>query len=187
MEAKLNLSNPNAVTAELVRLDTELVIVKAERDALKKQLAYWIDEYKPQAEKIAEDYGRLAQERDTPKLITDRIKTVHDLLNWNSLSQEDFDRWCDGLEDDEIAYRLLKMLTRTLNEGWLPDWTDANQYKYVVWFDMRGGSSGFQFYVYDAWYSRSSVGSRLCFKSQELAEYASKQFIDLYRRFMIIE
>jgi hypothetical protein len=33
-------------------------------------------------------------------------------------------------------------------------------------------------------YSRARVGSRLCFKSEELAKYAATQFINEYRDYM---
>lgn len=35
--------------------------------------------------------------------------------------------------------------------------------------------------------SASFVGSRLCFKSSELAEHAGKNFTSVYKQFMVIE
>lgn len=35
-------------------------------------------------------------------------------------------------------------------------------------------------------YSNTNYGSRLAFKTEELAEYAGKQFIEIYRDFMIV-
>jgi hypothetical protein len=51
---------------------------------------------------------------------------------------------------------------------------------------MESGS-GLSYDVYDYWRAVASVGSRLCFKSRELAEYAGKQFIDIYTDFFIIK
>jgi hypothetical protein len=121
-----------------------------------------------------------------PKKVTERIKTVADLLSANDLTQSAFDFNHSDLEPDEKAYKLLKMLAATLNEGWTPDWNDHNQAKYYPWFEM-GGSSGFRFHDDDLWYSRSGVGSRLCFKSRELAEHAGKQFTEVYKQFMLIQ
>lgn len=120
--------------------------------------------------------------REKPKKITERIKTVDDLLSMYGMSREEFDKQYDNLSSDEKAYKLLKLLCSALNEGWKPDWDNPNELKYYPWFEM-GGSSGFRFYDYSYW--RSAVGSRLCFKSKELAEYAGKQFIDLYKQFML--
>lgn len=117
------------------------------------------------------------------KKVTERIKTIGDVLLDNDLTQPEFDIQCQGLPDDEIAYRLLKLLAKSLNEGWTPDWSDSNQHKYTPYFEMRG-SSGFRFLYAGAWASGSYVGSRLCFKTSELAEYAGTQFRDVYERFM---
>jgi hypothetical protein len=113
--------------------------------------------------------------------------TVEDLLEENGIYRTDFDEQCANLTSDEKAYVILKLLAKTLNQGWVPNWSDSSEYKYVPWFDMRGGSSGFRFYVCDYWYSLSDVGSRLCFKTRELAEHAGKYFVDTYRDFMVID
>jgi len=122
--------------------------------------------------------------KEKPKKLTERIKTVADVLADNGLTQEAFNARTEDLEKDEVAYQILKMLAKSLNEGWTPDWNNDNQYKYYPWFYM-GGSSGFRFYDCGYWHSLSSVGSRLCFKSRELAEYAANQFTDTYKQFMI--
>jgi hypothetical protein len=81
---------------------------------------------------------------------------------------------------------IARATNRLANDGkeWFPDWTNYSEYKYTPWFDMRG-SSGFRFYDYDGWGSHSSVGSRLCFKTRELAEYTGKKFQGLYKDFMV--
>jgi hypothetical protein len=121
--------------------------------------------------------------KEAPKEVTDRIKTVADVLADNGYTAEEFDRKCKELTSDEIAYCILKMLAKSLNEGWTPDWNDTNQAKYYAWFEM-GGSSGFRFFGCAYWDSRSNVGSRLCFKSSKLAEYAGKTFTGVYKQFM---
>ena len=83
-------------------------------------------------------------------------------------------------------YKLI-VIAEALNNGWKADFTDHNQVKYWPWFYQEEGSgsaSGFS-YGYVFAYSSTYVGARLCFKSRELAEYAGKQFIDLYRSVMI--
>jgi hypothetical protein len=121
-----------------------------------------------------------------PKKVTDRIKTVADVLADHGITPEAFSQSCMDLSQDEVGYRLAKLLTKSLNEGWLPDWNNSNEVKYVPWFDMRG-SSGFRFGGCDYWRTYSGVGSRLCFKSRELAEYAGKQFEEVYKQFMVID
>ena len=109
--------------------------------------------------------------------VKDRIKNFDDVLKENEISREDFEKSCKGLEPDEIAYRMAKLVCLAFNEGWIPDWTNSNEYKYLPWFEM-GSSSGVGFSSYGCvfWYSASTVGSRLCFKSRDLAQYAGKLF-----------
>ncbi|MEA4918127.1 hypothetical protein SDC9_145686 [bioreactor metagenome] len=91
-----------------------------------------------------------------------------------------------GFTQDEIDYRKLKTITKAYNDGWVPDWKDDDQPKYFPYFST-GSSSGFAFLgtVYDYSDPNAGCGSRLCFKSKELAEYAGRQFVDLYRGFML--
>lgn len=121
-----------------------------------------------------------------PKNVMEQIKTVADVLAAHGLSEEEFDEQCEGLSEDEKAYRIIKLLAEALNEGWTPDWSNTDQYKYSPWFYM-GGSAGFRCYVCYSWRTGSGVGSRLCYKSSELAEYAGKNFTEVYKQFMTIE
>lgn len=90
-----------------------------------------------------------------------------------------------------IAYSKLIIVSEAINEGWEPDWNDGNEYKYLPWFDMeveKNNTSGFRFYVTTCDYSATLTtgGSRLCFKTSKLAQYAGKQFLDLWRDMMVI-
>jgi hypothetical protein len=111
------------------------------------------------------------------KEVKDRIKNFDDVLNENGISREDFETSCKGLEPDEIAYRMAKLVCLAFNEGWLPDWTNSNEYKYFSWFNMGSSSGvGFSYHGCADWLARSRVGSRLCFKSSDLAKYAGQLF-----------
>ena len=81
------------------------------------------------------------------------------------------------------AHLKIQIIAKALNEGWYPNWNDTNEYKYYPWFKASPGV-GFSFSDYDFALTRSTVGSRLCFKSRDLAEYAGKQFIDIYNQFL---
>lgn len=88
---------------------------------------------------------------------------------------------------DEAAYKKLKVVARALNGDWTPNWGNHSERKYMPWFTMGDSSgAGFSCDGCDGWYSGSAVGSRLCFKSRELAEYAGEQFTELYKDFMLV-
>jgi len=124
--------------------------------------------------------------------ITDRIKSFEDAcaelgIDKPSMSILIEDNNANGINrSDIVAFGALMKLTliiRALNEGWTPDWRDSNQIKYYVWLTDYKPGSGFSFSTYVFSHSYSYVGSRLCFKSSELAEYAGEQFRDLYNQY----
>ncbi len=87
----------------------------------------------------------------------------------------------ESLPDHVKAYMQLCIITKALNEGWVPDWTDSNEYKYYPWFDLSKGVSGFSYGGYSTWGTGTNAASRLCFKSSELAKFAGTQFVEIYR------
>ena len=112
-----------------------------------------------------------------PKDIKERITCFDDVLKENGIKKEDFEKQCQGLFPDEIAYRKAKLVCLAYNEGWIPNWDNSSEYKYYPWFDMRSSASGgFSCDGYDDWATLSAVGSRLCFKSSDLAKTAGKLF-----------
>ena len=125
--------------------------------------------------------------KPTPKVVTERIKTFEDVLLENNTDQTHFDDECEGLTADEIAYKKIKLIAKALNEGWTPDWTNSNETKYHPYFLMGSPSGGgFSYHDRGSWLTSSSVGSRLCYKSRDLAIYAGKQFTDIYEDFLTL-
>jgi len=86
---------------------------------------------------------------------------------------------------DEIAYKKLKIIAKAINQGWTPDWNNTDQKKWYPWFRM---SSGFGFALTDYTYTHANtdVGSRLCFETKEKAEYAGKQFEEIYKQLLTL-
>lgn len=115
--------------------------------------------------------------------ITDRIKTFSDVLQ--AVSEERRDEWaaaCVNLDLQGIANEKVKLIAEVLNEGWEAEPFNENQYKYYPYFQVK--NKAFVFYYCFTWGSDTYVGSRLCFKSVELATYAGKQFIDIYNNLL---
>jgi len=122
------------------------------------------------------------------KKVTDRIKTIKDVLEYNGISEEErsekYMLFFDNLKLPHLYYQwLAELLCKSLNEDWTPDWDNSNERKYFPWFKMCSG--GFRYDDFAYWLTGSSVGSRLCLKSDELAKYAGTQFTEVYEQFMI--
>ena len=131
-------------------------------------------------------FGKRVFQKD----IKERIKTFDDVIRELGDDPEEFKNAISIMEEpDEIAYVKLKLIAKALNEGWTPDWSNGEWDKWYPWFKMDDSSSAgrFSFDGADIRRSGSAVGSRLCFKSEELADYAGTQFLELYRELFVIE
>ena len=158
--------------------------------------------------------GVLTLVDEKPQDVTERIKTFEDACRELGESHPLVKEWqmCgQNLSPDLEAYLRLRIITEALNEDWKPKFT-INEYRWFPWFELitndeyasmddeeksravlRGGygssaSSGLVYaYAFNASsYSYSSYGSRLAFKSEKLAAYAGKQFIDIYADFCFL-
>lgn len=116
-------------------------------------------------------------------------------------------------EPDVMAYLKLRIITAALNEGWEPQFTEDER-RWYAWYDFLtkeevegmsdeekeerrvvGRAGSYAYAVGGLVYSHAShvsthsytdSGSRLAFKNEELAEYAAKQFGDIYADFCFI-
>lgn len=143
---------------------------------------------KKTGKKLLEDlFGRKTFLKD----VTERIKTPEDAIA--ELGESDPEvidlRTLEnaGITNHIYYNQLAVVIVKSLNEGWVPSWNNADEWKYTPWFYLndKNGSSGFRFNSYcDCWYTYSFVGSRLCLKNRELAIYAGEQFTQVYEKFM---
>ena len=112
---------------------------------------------------------------------------------------------------DLLAYLKLRIITYALNEGWKPQYTNGER-RWYFWYEIinkeqydklsdvaknrvvgRGGNNANAYCSVscaNAGYNTAGVyaisGSRLVLKSKELAEYAGKQFVEIYEEYCLI-
>ena len=84
----------------------------------------------------------------------------------------------------EAQYKMI-VIAEALNEGWMPDWDNYNEYKYYPWFEMSPSSFAFCGSYCATAFAIAGSGSRLCLKSNELSDHCGKQFIDLWKQFIL--
>lgn len=111
---------------------------------------------------------------------------------------------------DIIAYLKLRIIVAALNEGWEPQFVPG-EYRWAPYFilytkdeidkmdeETRARVVYRSYYIAYAYggvsyafsnivsaYVDALIGSRLAFKSEELAEYAGQQFIEIFADFML--
>jgi len=117
--------------------------------------------------------------------ITDRIKTYEDACAELGKEPVDESEMIEvGFTQDEIDYRKLKTITEAYNEGWVGDYNNPNQKKWIPWFNFS--PSGVRFDGSFDCYSCACAGraARLCFKDQATSDAAGKQHTELYSKFI---
>ena len=117
-----------------------------------------------------------------------KIKSFEDackILNLDSSLLPDVSMISETLRKFIVATYKLTIIAQALNSGWEPDWDNSSEWKYAPYFRMSG--SGFSCLDCVNGDSNSDLGSRLCFKSREIAKYAGEQFTDLYKEQMLIQ
>ena len=126
--------------------------------------------------------------------IKDKVRSFEDACKVLSIEPRtaDFSFLDEKEQKAHLAHFKLVIIAKALNEGWTPDWSNGKFDKWFPWFwfnnEWGSSSSGrFSFRRSGFRSSLSYCGSRLCFKSEELADYAGQQFEDLYRDYYVID
>lgn len=120
--------------------------------------------------------------------IMDWVKTYEDACK--ELGREPYDEKQLaklGLTKNDIAYQKMVVIVEALNEGWKPDVCNSNVERWYPWFKPLGSPSSFAFddsyYAYE--YAVAGSGSRLALKSEQLADYCGKQFLELWKEMLL--
>lgn len=132
-------------------------------------------------------------------------------MKWDSIYQGGKNNNCENIKD-LIAYYKLRIIAAALNEGWKPNFME-DEGRYYPWFSLytkeeydelceedksyvfrvdnnpfnsmnKYGDLVYVFVDSTISLSNSSYGSRIVFKTSELAKYSGRQFIDIYADFM---
>ena len=134
------------------------------------------------------------------------------VLLYNVFDEEIASQSMHDSDKDVVIYLKLRIITAALNEGWEPQFTE-DEYRYYPWFALFTqkeidkmsdddksrvvGRAYYNSYAYGGLAyahavgassgSGSNFGSRLAFRTRELADYAGRQFVELYADFVFPE
>lgn len=113
--------------------------------------------------------------------------------------------------EDILAFAKLRVIAKALNDGWRPKF-DGDECRYYSWFYIytkqeyeeldedekkacrvvgrssynanAGGGLVYAYAINASSYSCTYFGSRLAFKTRDLAEYCGTQFIDIWEKYL---
>ena len=91
----------------------------------------------------------------------------------------------DTDSENILALKKLHHITKVINNGWTPDWSNEDQYKYNPYFKVSPSGSGFSVSNCDCHYTLTYVGSRLLTDTSEKTLYMANQFQDLYVQYLL--
>lgn len=132
--------------------------------------------------------------------------SVYDALVTRANGEQSLAEW---MGKDVVAFLKLRIITEALNEGWHPKFTE-DEYRYYPWFYIytkeeydnfseeekrrcvgraHSNANAVGGLVYAsaslaASVSDTNFGARLVFSNRDLAEYAGRQFIDIWTDFV---
>lgn len=119
------------------------------------------------------------------KSLEERINSFEDILEELGITVGDFNKQCEGLPVDEVAFKQAKLITQVLNEGWIPNWKNKNEQKWFIWWYI----DEFRFHHCSYYSENSNVPLSLCFKSEKLINIVknNKEFTEIFKKFMLGE
>lgn len=121
--------------------------------------------------------------------ITDRLKTWEDACSIKGIDPVKslpYPKEKDKFEAAMNGIFQMFIINELLCEGWEADYANTSQYKWYPYFKYQNKTSGFGFYLsaYDGVYPATGSGARLVFPYEQMANYAGKQFISIYNKFL---
>lgn len=164
-------------------------------------------------EALGEQFSEALPATERVKTYEDAVKELgndHPLVE--AVSSAEW-RFTNSEDKDIIAYLKLRVIVAALNDGWKPQFVSGER-RWYPWYELiskdeydamsedekqerrcvgrsvsNANAYGGLVYSdadYASSYSSASYGSRLAFKSEALAEYAGKQFAELFADFCFI-
>ena len=102
-------------------------------------------------------------------------------LGLKPISDEVFNAFQKEDRKTMAAYHKLAVITRAINEGWQPDWSNRDERKYEPYMYTNSAGLAYANTHYAPSNTVTNIGSRLCFRDYERATFAVETFGELYK------
>jgi hypothetical protein len=112
-------------------------------------------------------------------------ETACKALGIEPLSDEVFNAFPKEERKNVKAYHQLTVITRAINEGWEPDFSNREQRKYEPYMYVNNAGLAYAYTAYTPSDAYAAIGSRLCFSDYERATFAVNTFKELYTAYFL--
>lgn len=114
-----------------------------------------------------------------------KIKTIEEAYKKTGREMIDFSVFPEKDRKHMENYYHTIVIAEAVNEGWKPDWSNYNEYKWLPWFGMSASSFAFGDSTYGDAIALAGSGSRLRFESEEKSDYVAKTFPEVFKSLQI--
>jgi hypothetical protein len=117
----------------------------------------------------------------------DRIKTFEDACEDQGIDRYNILPYkipASEFEEAINGFAQMCIIAKSLNGDWVADLSNTSQYKYFPYFKRSGSGSALSYGDYVGWSAVTGCGVRLSYRDSETAEYAGKQFLSIYNKFI---
>ncbi len=122
----------------------------------------------------------LTSKRKVFKDYTD-IKTFKNACEALGISEQAFHVEHQSLPDDAYAYMQLRIISKALNTCENSEYTNKDKRAFFPYFYSVSSPQGFS-YIFGG--KTAGIGVRFTYKTASIAEYAGKQFLKIYNKYM---
>jgi len=129
--------------------------------------------------------AEIARQTSKPKSYKD-IKSFEIACEYLGLNITNFNNKFINLTKGEIAFIKLKVIVKAMRSftNWIPNWSDSNQRKWRIWFDLE---KGFSYYRTHYGNTITYVPSALYVGTDAEAQYLGNNFLDLFKDYITEE
>lgn len=119
--------------------------------------------------------------------IKDRVKTWKDVLKESRFNEEDILPYSKPKTKEQVsqnAFAKIQLISKVLNEGWMPDFKNSNESKYYPYFERKAHGWVLSSGSFSYGNGFSDLGFGCLYKNSDLAIYAGTQFLEIYKEYL---
>lgn len=116
--------------------------------------------------------------------ILSKIKDFKDILKLSGKTLKDLP-YQKPITENQVKLNALfkiQLIEEIVNGGWKPDWSNSNEYKYYIWFELKN-----KFWVVGGsryYYASDSAVEVAFYKNKKISDFVSKTFLKEYKEFL---
>jgi hypothetical protein len=117
--------------------------------------------------------------------VLSKIKDFKDILKLSNKTLKDILPYQKPTTENQVkinALAKIQLIEEIVNEGWTPNWSNSNEYKYYIWFEFKKSVGWVVYGSYD--FCSDCYGGVSFYKNKKVSDFVSKTFLKEYKEFL---